>query len=956
MSRKILLVEDEAIIAMSEARMLEKHGFEVSTVHSGERAVKAAASDSDIALILMDIDLGKGIDGTEAAERILETRDLPVVFLSSHTEPAVVEKTEGITSYGYIVKNSGETVLIASIRMAFRLWESENKFRKAFEYTSVGMVLTSPSGELLQLNKAFASMLGYSQAEIYSVNFSELTHPADVEMSVNQMKMMLDGKVDRREFTKRYIRKNGDVVLTDINSMLLRDSEGKPIHFVTHVQDITESKRMQEALDRQREQYDLLLRSAPISILVVQDGKYVYSNPNAAELLGYSSSQELIGTPIQNTFADDSLQRIEERMEKVEAGCSNPAQEITILRKDGKTICCESTSIPITFDSSPATLVIGRDLSVQKQAEAALMESRDKIASILKAAPTGIGVVRGRKKRIIVEANEKLCRMTGYSREDLIGKPARILYPSQEDFEYVGSEKYRQINAQGSGSVETCWKKKDGTVIQVLLASSPIHPADISLGVTFTAMDITERSQAEKSREKYRLLFNYSNDAIFVHEIGENNLPSKNIEVNEQATTLLQYSREELLNMSAQSVLPESSAKAMHLHAQELMRKKHLTFETENIRKDGVIIPIEVSAYLYTEGKKKFVVSSVRDITKRKQAEKTLARKSTLLEEAQKIANLGSWEWDIVHDTWYFSEQWKKIHGVVTNDLDTSKLIKIAHSEDAPYIEKAFSEAKEKGIPYNIEHRIIRADNREVRYIKALGEVEFDQDTGRAVRMVGTAQDITESKRTQEALQKAFEQKDFLMRELNHRVKNNLSMVSSLISLKDSEIEADLSDLKHRIHAIQLVHEKLQHHTELDRIEVREYFQELLQTIFSFSTDRNVRIVNKIEELSIPTKTAISLGLIANEIATNAIKYGFTSEEAIFTVGLTEDKYNQFHILSLSNSGNPFPEDIDIENTETSGLKLISILVRQLEGTLELEKKPSPKFTIRFPVDPIRYF
>ena len=145
MPKKILLVEDEAIIAMSEAQMLEKHGFEVSTVHSGEKAVKAVASEPDISLILMDIDLGKGMDGTEAAEKILETRDLPVVF---------------------------------------------------------------------------ASMLGYSPEEIYLVNFSQLTHPEDVEMSVDQMKSMLDGKSD------------------------------------------------------------LLLRSAPTPILVVQDGKYVYSSPH----------------------------------------------------------------------------------------------------------------------------------------------------------------------------------------------------------------------------------------------------------------------------------------------------------------------------------------------------------------------------------------------------------------------------------------------------------------------------------------------------------------------------------------------------------------------------------------------------------------------------------------------------------------------------------------------------
>jgi len=118
----ILLVEDEALIAMAEKMMLEKNGYRVVTASTGEKAIAVAAENREINLILMDIDLGPGVDGTMAAERILANRQLPIVFLSSHTEPAVVEKTEGITSYGYIVKNSGDTVLLASIRMAFRLY------------------------------------------------------------------------------------------------------------------------------------------------------------------------------------------------------------------------------------------------------------------------------------------------------------------------------------------------------------------------------------------------------------------------------------------------------------------------------------------------------------------------------------------------------------------------------------------------------------------------------------------------------------------------------------------------------------------------------------------------------------------------------------------------------------------------------------------------------------------
>ncbi len=127
--KRILLVEDEAVIALAQKKTLENHGYAVITAPSGEKAISLAETGTDIDLILMDINLGDGIDGTEAAARILETLDVPLVFLSSHIEREVVERTEGITSYGYIVKNSGEMVLVASVRMAFKLFDAHKRIQ-----------------------------------------------------------------------------------------------------------------------------------------------------------------------------------------------------------------------------------------------------------------------------------------------------------------------------------------------------------------------------------------------------------------------------------------------------------------------------------------------------------------------------------------------------------------------------------------------------------------------------------------------------------------------------------------------------------------------------------------------------------------------------------------------------------------------------------------------------------
>jgi PAS domain S-box-containing protein len=135
----------------------------------------------------------------------------------------------------------------------------------------------------------------------------------------------------------------------------------------------------------------------------------------------------------------------------------------------------------------------------RKQAEKSLKESEATLRSIFLAAPTGIGMVCD---RVIKQANERLLEMLGYSHKELLEKSARILYLSDEDYEYVGREKYAQIQKKGTGTVETRWQKKNGEVIDVLLSSTPIDPGDLSVGVTFTALDITSRKQAEEALQK----------------------------------------------------------------------------------------------------------------------------------------------------------------------------------------------------------------------------------------------------------------------------------------------------------------------------------------------------------------------------------------------------------------------------------------------------------------------
>ncbi len=207
-ARTILLVEDEPLIAMAQKMTLQRHGYHVLTAGTGEQAVDQIRSGTDVDLVLMDIDLGSGIRGTEAAQLILAERDLPVVFLSSHTEPAIVEQTEGITSYGYIVKNAGETILLASLRMAFRLHETRRLVSDTFTHSINGICIhrtirdengTLVDCEYLQVNAAFEHHSGILAESVTGRTIHDLYPRDDADAIISLYADILAGKAESRQ-------------------------------------------------------------------------------------------------------------------------------------------------------------------------------------------------------------------------------------------------------------------------------------------------------------------------------------------------------------------------------------------------------------------------------------------------------------------------------------------------------------------------------------------------------------------------------------------------------------------------------------------------------------------------------------------------------------------------------------------------------------------------------------
>ena len=278
--KKILLVEDEALIGMSEAMSLKNYGYDVTHVMDGQKAIRYINNGGkDTQLILMDIDLGQEMDGPEAAKIIMLDHDIPVLFLSSHTERGIVEKTENITSYGYVVKNSDMAVLDASIKMAFKLHDalrtlknqnteirrkdeklrfSEKRYRRLFESAKDGiLILDAVDGRIIDVNQYLIDMLGYSKEEFLDRNIWNISAFKSIDYSKQLFK-----ELQEKEYV-RYL----DLPLETFNGTLIHVEFVSNVYLVDtekviqcNIRDIADRRRSEKKLNENIDQKEALLR------------------------------------------------------------------------------------------------------------------------------------------------------------------------------------------------------------------------------------------------------------------------------------------------------------------------------------------------------------------------------------------------------------------------------------------------------------------------------------------------------------------------------------------------------------------------------------------------------------------------------------------------------------------------------------------------------------------------
>ena len=381
-------------------------------------------------------------------------------------------------------------------------------------------------------------------------------------------------------------------------------------------------------------------------------------------------------------------------------------------------------------------------------------------------------------------------------------------------------------------------------------------------------------------------------------------------------------------------------------------------------RREGTTFAMEMSSTAVEIGGERRFVIVVRDVTERDRAEserrKAEARFRSLVEQIPAVTFMGSLNED--KNEFYVSPQIEALLGFSQQEWlsDPFLWFNQLHPDDRNYCNQEFARGCIAGGPFRAEFRALTRDGKVV-WVHGEARVVRDVD-GRPMFIQGVAYDITESKRAEETvragaeqLKASLEEKDVLLKEIHHRVKNNLQVISSLLRLQATHIEDPaalemFNESRHRIQTMALVHEKLYQSESFSRVDFGEYARSLSTLLASTYRDKAARLALKteIEEVSLGVDIALPLGLIINELISNSLKYAFPNgDEGEVRIGINRVGDDQLQLI-VADNGIGFPADVDFRKTETLGMQLVLALTGQIGGSVELRSEAGTEFRILF--------
>lgn len=425
--------------------------------------------------------------------------------------------------------------------------------------------------------------------------------------------------------------------------------------------------------------------------------------------------------------------------------------------------------------------------------------------------------------------------------------------------------------------------------------------------------------------------------------------------INKSALKLLGYTEEELANKHSEFIFKtgkQDDELFQNIDETGVVKTFESTLRTKN--KEIVPVLMSVSPIKISDHDPSGLMCIGSDLRKEKKIEKALEESEMLYSTLVKTDPDSILTTDLEGNIVYASPQTLKMHGFENPQELTGKSIFQLISPDcrdkAKYdLEKTLS----NGILRNLEYKLLKKDGSQ--FIGEWNTAAVLDTHERPVAFMATARDITHHKKIKKQMQASIHEKEVLLKEIHHRVKNNLQIISSLLNLQSMHIKDDnkafevFKESQNRVKTMAIVHEKLYQSGNFAQINFSQYIHNLISSIFSSygvkTEDIKLKITGK--DVFLDINTAIPCGLIINELVTNSIKHAF-SPGSSGEIHVEFEKTDDECVLIVQDNGKGLPDEFDVEKTDTLGMELVKNLVYQLEGKLEVIIGEGAIFRISF--------
>lgn len=718
----------------------------------------------------------------------------------------------------------------------------------------------------------------------------------------------------------------------------LFDSEGKLDHVVYFSEDITEYQEADRKVKQEESLKQGVLDSLDEAILVVdKEGVILSVNRN---LKLYIKNQPYAGLKIGKSIFDfmDFFGDGEYLTHSLKSILDQKTKSLDHEMKlyDNKWYNLRATRLNVPFGA----VISLQNINTRKEIEMALEKSLRKYRSIYNKAPVMMHSINERLE--IISVSDFWLDKMGYERNEVIGK-------SPSDFMGEGGKKAVQNNLNRLfkegfiKNIEYQYVKKSGEVMDVLLSAVAEYDEDGNFERSITGMlDVTDLKVAERklqdSQAKLLEAQRISKIANYEYDIGSGHfIPS-----------------DEMISMMG---LAKDQRHASVI--QQLIHPEDLQDFEEKLRKSIIegrdffhiyrIINLRTQKVKWISGRGKMIqdgmgksikmIGTVQDITEQKNAEQKIKRLSDRVLLATEIANLGVWEYDRELDEIFWEDQMFSIFNAVSKPMTIKELENYFIDDDKNIIEESLNMIR-RGISFLESDFRVRTEDGE-KYIRSFTRVLRDHND-KIKGMVGVIYDVTADKRLQMQLESSLEEKNVLIKEVHHRVKNNMQLISSILALKSYDLEDDkaksiFNEVNDRIKAMSVIHDKLYTFYNVSEINIGEYLDHIAKELQILQGSSTIIIEVDSEKIILDIEKALLIGLMVSEMVGNALKHGFkVGQEGKISIlfNKEEDKF----VLRVLNNGKKMKPEV-LQSSTGLGVSLVKTFVKQLGGLVEVDKE-----------------